>query len=277
MPPRPPAALAARLGPPPWARAALSPRTARWTGPAGSLIERRPDSPRKAHQEAAALRAWGPAARGPALLHADPDALWLEDLPGRPGAASDGAAVLRALGAACAGLDRGASPADPLPLDAALAQRAAALAGAPGGLLRGCAWGAWAAWARWPQHRDLAPRNWLVAADGVRLVDFEHARADAPGTDAARLWLELRLELDGPAAEAALRAWDAGRQAAGGPVLPPAEQLLDLCRLATAATLAWAARHADPTFTRRGEAWAALLRDGEGPPTLGSVAGAQSA
>lgn len=269
MSPLPPDALSARLGPPPWAQTALSPRTTRWAGPAGSVIERRPDSPRKAQQEAAALRAWAPAARGPALLHVDPEVLWLEDLPGRPGAATEDVATMRALGAACAGLDRGAAPPDPLPLDAALARRAAALTGGAAlALLQGCDWSAWAGWVRWPQHRDLAPRNWLVSEEGVHLVDFEHARPDVPGTDAARLWLELRLELDGPAAESAMQGWDAGRRAAGGPTLPPAPMLRDLCRLATAATLRWAARHEDPTFTQRGAAWAQLLQAGEAPPAL---------
>ncbi|MBL8615427.1 MAG: hypothetical protein JNM72_07455 [Deltaproteobacteria bacterium] len=269
MPPLPPAALCAQLGPPPWAQTALSPRTTRWTGPAGSLIARRPDSARKAQQEAAALRAWGMAARGPALLQADPEVLWLEDLPGRPGAATDPPATMRALGAACAGLDRGAAPPDPLPLDAALARRAAALTGgAAAALLQGCDWAAWAGWPRWPQHRDLAPRNWLVTEDGVHLVDFEHARPDAPGTDAARLWLELRLALDRSEADAALQDWEAGRRAAGGPALPPTPMLRDLCRLAAAATLRWAERHDDPAFTQRGEAWAKLLQAGEAPPTL---------
>ncbi|WP_434420760.1 aminoglycoside phosphotransferase family protein [Nannocystis pusilla] len=40
---------------------------------------------------------------------------------------------------------------------------------------------------RVPCHRDFTPDNWLLGADGLCVLDFEHARLDAPEADLVKL------------------------------------------------------------------------------------------
>lgn len=268
LPDRVPAVVAV-LGAPPYLPTQLGPRTTAWQGSAAAAVHRRADSPRKALQEADALRRWGAAAHAPRLLHADREHLWTAWCRGDAAGTESSSEVWATVGAACAGLDRGPAPPDPLPLAAALAQRAAAMADSPwAALLARRPWSAWARCPRWPQHRDLAPRNILVDEQTIHVIDFEHARADAPGTDAVRLWLELHLLMPFAAADAAWLAWAQGRARAGGPSLPPTARLLDLAALQVVGTARWADRHGDPAFGARAARWRALLLDGAQPPTL---------
>lgn len=97
---------------------------------------------------------------------------------------------------------------------------------------------------RVPAHRDLAPHNWIVV-DGpepcLRVVDFGHARADAPLTDLVKLW-------DAP--------WEAtpGARAAffegyGRPLThDETHQLRQLALLHGVATAVWGHEHGEPEF-----------------------------
>jgi len=158
---------------------------------------------------------------------------------------------------------------DPLPLRAAVLRRHAAwLArvsprlpaddvarlGALGERLRADA-GLFARARRVPCHRDFTPGNWLIDGpqeDGqvARLerffvVDFEHARLDAPLLDLVKLWTEVWGER--PDLEAAFFA-------GYGRTLRPDEQveLRVLAAMHAMATVAWAHDHADVAFAQLG-------------------------
>lgn len=133
-----------------------------------------------------------------------------------------------------------AAPLLTLPERAALATLAArldAFAGAP----------------RTPCHRDFTPDNWLSSGTGpLTVLDFEHARLDAPEVDLVKLRAELWPDRPDLAA-----AFLAGH---GALTTDEAARLGVLLALHAAATLAWADRHVDPTFRARGrQALAAAL------------------
>ena len=97
---------------------------------------------------------------------------------------------------------------------------------------------------RVPCHRDFTPDNWLLGADGLCVLDFEHARLDAPEADLVKLCADVWPDRPDLAA-----AFLAGH----GPLTPDASARLDvLLALHAAATLAWAERHADPAFRALG-------------------------
>mgnify|MGYP002777679782 CR=1 FL=1 len=111
---------------------------------------------------------------------------------------------------------------------------------------------------RVPCHRDFTPDNWLVSGtsliefDTITIVDFEHARLDAPEVDLVKLRAEVwpgRPDLEA--------AFLAGH----GPLSADATARLGvLLALHAAATLAWAHRHGDALFRARGrQALAAAL------------------
>lgn len=275
-----PDAVLSALGGAPLRSLPLGPRTTRQIGPTGSVVERRADSARKLDQERRALGDWGPATgRCPALLGQLGLRLWMTDLGGRPGAAADDLDVYDQLGVILAKLAAQAPQPDPLPLPEAIAARRAALLRGPAAaalrpLLERVEPGVFAGAARQPAHRDLAPRNWLVTddgevgmdgVDGVYMVDLEHAAADAPGTDLARLGLELRLQLDPEATKARMDRLEAARQRAGGPPVPEGA-IEALVHLTAAGTLAWGLRHRDAAFIARGERWGAIALDTGGKP-----------
>nr|WP_276603933.1 phosphotransferase [Nannocystis pusilla] len=97
---------------------------------------------------------------------------------------------------------------------------------------------------RVPCHRDFTPDNWLLDADRLCVLDFEHARLDAPEADLVKLRTDVwpdRPDL----AEAFLAGY--------GPLTADAAARLDvLLALHAAATLAWAERHDDPAFRALG-------------------------
>ncbi|MFZ6180120.1 phosphotransferase [Nannocystis pusilla] len=97
---------------------------------------------------------------------------------------------------------------------------------------------------RVPCHRDFTPDNWLLDADKLCVLDFEHARLDAPEVDLVKLRADVwpdRPHL----AEAFLAGY--------GPLTTDAAARLDvLLALHAAATLAWAERHDDPAFRALG-------------------------
>ena len=266
-----PDAVLSALGGAPLRSLPLGPRTTRLIGPTGSAVERRADSARKLDQERRALGEWGPATgRCPALLGQLGLRLWMTDLGGRPGAAADDLDVYDQLGVILAKLAAQSPPPDPMPLPEAIAARRAALLRGPAAaalrpLLERVDPGVFAGAARQPAHRDLAPRNWLVAENTVYLVDLEHAAADAPGADLARLGLELRLQLDAEATKARMDRLEAARRgASGAPV--PAGAIAALVHLTAAGTLAWGLRHRDAAFIARGERWMALAQETGGAP-----------
>jgi len=266
-----PDAVLSALGGGPLRSLPLGPRTTRLIGPTGSVVERRADSARKLSQERRALADWGPdTGRCPSLLGQQGLRLWMTDLGGRPGAAADSLDVYDQLGVILAKLAVQASPPDPLQLPEAIAARRATLLRGPAApalapLLERVEPGVFAGAARQPAHRDLAPRNWLVAENTVYLVDLEHAAADAPGADLARLGLELRLQLDAAATKDRMDRVEAARQRAGGPPAP-AGAIEALVYLTAAGTLAWGLRHRDAEFIARGERWAALALETGGAP-----------
>ncbi|MFY0536621.1 aminoglycoside phosphotransferase family protein [Nannocystis pusilla] len=97
---------------------------------------------------------------------------------------------------------------------------------------------------RVPCHRDFTPDNWLLGADGLCVLDFEHARLDAPEADLVKLCADVW-----PDRPDLAEAFFAGH----GPLTPDATARLDvLLALHAAATLAWAERHDDPAFRALG-------------------------
>nr|WP_276600351.1 MULTISPECIES: phosphotransferase [unclassified Nannocystis] len=97
---------------------------------------------------------------------------------------------------------------------------------------------------RVPCHRDFTPDNWLLDADGLCVLDFEHARLDAPEADLVKLCADVW-----PDRPDLAEAFFAGH----GPLTPDATARLDvLLALHAAATLAWAERHDDPAFRALG-------------------------
>ena len=248
----------------------IGPRTTRLRGPAGLVVARAADSPRKARQEAEALRAWAGLGRSPRLLDQQGLHLWMSHLDGAPGEAEGPIAHFTAIGALLGAASTLGCPADPLPLPAAIAARRAALlrgavdprvAQTLGSIAPEAFIGVARVWA----HRDLSPRNWLTTENNVQLVDFEHSTPDAPGADLARLGLELRLSLGPDETRARLAAVDAARREAGGPPVTEA-QLDGLARLTAAGTLAWGLRHCDPLFIDRGARWIAEIDEARGLP-----------
>lgn len=112
---------------------------------------------------------------------------------------------------------------------------------------------AFAGAARAPCHRDFTPDNWLSSGTGpLTVLDFEHARLDAPEVDLVKLRAEVWPDRPDLAA-----AFLAGH---GALTTDEAARLDVLLALHAAATLAWADRHVDPTFRARGrQALAAAL------------------
>ncbi|MBZ5707966.1 phosphotransferase family protein [Nannocystis pusilla] len=97
---------------------------------------------------------------------------------------------------------------------------------------------------RVPCHRDFTPDNWLLAGEDLHVLDFEHARLDAPEADLVKLRADVW-----PADPALEHAFLAGH----GPLTGDAAARLDvLLALHAVATLAWAERHADPDFRALG-------------------------
>lgn len=97
---------------------------------------------------------------------------------------------------------------------------------------------------RVPCHRDFTPDNWLLGADGLCVLDFEHARLDAPEADLVKLCADVW-----PDRPDLAEAFFTGH----GPLTPDAAARLDvLLALHAAATLAWAERHDDPAFRALG-------------------------
>jgi len=143
---------------------------------------------------------------------------------------------------------------DPVPLRDAIATRLAEWHARADGLLSpterdalqrlaGCR-DAFTGVARVPCHRDFTPDNWLLADDALHVLDFEHARLDAPEADLVKLRAEVWS--DSPALE---HAFLGGH----GPLSADATARLDvLLALHAVATLAWAQRHADVRFQALG-------------------------
>lgn len=143
---------------------------------------------------------------------------------------------------------------DPVPLREAVAARLAEWHARAGGLLSpaerdGLARladrrDAFAGVARVPCHRDFTPDNWLLAGDALHVLDFEHARLDAPEADLVKLRAEVW-----STSPALGHAFLAGH----GPLTVDAAARLDvLLALHAVATLAWAERHADTRFQALG-------------------------
>jgi hypothetical protein len=180
--------------------------------------------------------------RSPQLVHEDAVGLIMTALPGRhdtgPAAARSAGQLLAAVHALPVD-DR-----DPLPLDAAVAQRAAAQVRrlerrgltVPAALHRppvGLGPRRWC-------HRDLQPANWLWDGHETRLVDWEHARPDAAVLGLGKI-----------STMACWRVFSEGYTAAAGPVDPA---LLHFARaLHGAATLTWGHEHDDDAFIAEGE------------------------
>lgn len=205
--------------------------------------------PRRKHtQEVRAAKAvWPRLVDCPTLLAHDPTlgALLMTGCAGEVGAVGAGAAV--AVGRLVARLHAiDVTDPDPVPLQAALAQRfEAAWRQSPGalGALRDRARAtfercrpALGSTRRWC-HRDLQPANWVWDGARAALVDWEHARLDAPALDLARL--------------AGTAVWEDVRSGYGD---VNDEALRAAVALEALATTAWASRHHDPTSMARGRA-----------------------
>ena len=219
------------------------------------------------------------AARTPALLAATerPEPrLLMQVAPGTaapPPPTAPPAAVLADVGAYLAALH--ATPVagtDPLPVGEAMLRRAdAALASLPPHRRAEAERTRAAVAAAAPSlagrerrlaHRDVGPHNWRL--DGGRLaavLDFEHARADLPEVDLARLLVTYA------AAPDAVRAVLAAYAAAGGPAPLDAGVLFAVACLDAAAAAAWAARRTGPAARAAAAqaegAWAALRHPGD--------------
>ncbi|MEM7677746.1 MAG: aminoglycoside phosphotransferase family protein [Myxococcota bacterium] len=98
---------------------------------------------------------------------------------------------------------------------------------------------------RVPCHRDFEPRNWIY--DGVRLsvIDFEHARLDAPAWDFTRM--ATTCWLDNEQARVAFRD-------GYGPVDAEFWAWVNaLQQLDALSTYVWGLTHKDPKFMARGQ------------------------
>lgn len=103
---------------------------------------------------------------------------------------------------------------------------------------------AFAGVARVPCHRDYTPDNWMVDGTCLHVLDFEHARLDAPESDLVKLRAEVW---------AAAPDLQAAFLTGYGPLTADALARLDvLLALHAVATLAWARRHVDAAFAARG-------------------------
>lgn len=219
-------------------------------------------------REVAALEGWARALPGtPALLAVAPPprawvllgavpgtlvASWSADDP-RQGAAHEAAGAWLARLHALPFADD-----DPLPLADALLRRLDAWRDRSAtGLLPAATWTSLGAalvalprdgWRRVRAHRDFSPRNWLWdEAAGLGVIDFEHARPDAEGTDVARLadgaWLGR------PDLEAAF--W---RGYGSAPDAATHDRWRLVRGVQAATTVAWARAHGDEAFEAAGRA-----------------------
>ncbi len=206
----------------------------------------------KYRRERDALRALGGCPFVPALV-AHHDDIRLLVVEACPGDWPDDAQAWHRAGEALAELHRMPCAADPMALPDAIARRrdgwlaraegvlpdgtrAALAARVDGAVFRGAA--------RVFCHRDYAPRNWRVGADGVfRVFDFEHAGPDAAEVDLVRLYdgpLEGR-----PGREAAFFAGYGGR--------PDRARLAALLALHALGTATWGRLHGDRAYAARGD------------------------
>lgn len=229
-----------------------------------------------ADSRVACLRLADRIAAAPRLLGSDDASttLLFEALPGVPDLADDDPAapgVHRAAGRWLARFHR-ARPlqGDPLPLDRAYRLRSQRWTERARGLLDDgdlarirerieAASPDLARRDRTPCHRDDSPRNWLVSEGALAaVIDFEHARDDVPESDLVRLASDVwphRPELR--------RSFLHGYLGEGGPADPHAPWMDALVALWALGTVAWARRHGDAAFERRGrDALARVLASG---------------
>jgi hypothetical protein len=223
--------------------------------------------PRKHRQERAALEAWAPSLPAtPTLLAAregSPSALLMS---ARPGARVDAqerprATLLQVHEAAGAWLRRLHGlpfvDDDPLPLEEAVAARLDGWSRRASGRLapETLRWASTrvreadlAGVRRVPCHRDFGPRNWLWDdAEGLSVIDFEHAQPDVWWVDVNRL-VDEAWHAD-PGLEDAFWAGYGHRPEAHE------RQLGDVLRLLYAVgTVAWGAEHGDAPFEAQGRA-----------------------
>lgn len=203
-------------------------------------------SARKLGQErVVATTVWPRLAGTPRLVDADEPAgaLLMTAVPGRAGE-TDRRAV-EAVGQRVAALHAlPAEDADPLPVADALVRRVAAAWRALPDADRRAHAGAhrlardtapFAATARQWCHRDLRPDNWLWDGAHAGLVDWEHARLDAPALDLARL---------------AHRPFWADFARGYGHIDP--DRLRAAVAVTGLSTLAWGRRHGDAGFVAEG-------------------------
>lgn len=94
---------------------------------------------------------------------------------------------------------------------------------------------------RVPCHRDFSPRNWLWSEDGLRVIDFEHARPDLWLTDVVKL--DHGSWVDRPELRTAF--WRGYARPPSGLDL---ERLKALQILYAISTVVWAREHGDETF-----------------------------
>jgi len=226
----------------------LGPRT--WATP--TRVATRSRSPRTHAQLLALHHKVGPALRGaglplPRLLAHTDTVVVTERAPGQPLAVGlqpfdpPPAGALAALGRWLRVLHRLPDvPADPLPLDQAVARRIErTLQALPAELAHDLAPHLHAPLlrdaARTWAHRDLHPRNALWDGQALVLIDWEHARPDHPAVDFARV--------PAPLLHGLARGY--------GPLPDP--PVLRLFRVLDAATtLAWGLRHHAPDFVQDG-------------------------
>ena len=166
------------------------------------------------HEAAVAAARWaGAAGIGAELLFADPArgltvSRWLDGEPASPALLASNAAaagaLLRQVHGAAPGWGR---PVDYAALLAAYAEQAgpaAALPPAQATVLDSVVAAlAASTLAPVPSHGDPVPANWLVAPEGLRLIDWDYAARHDPAWDLA--WLAREADFD-PAAEATLLA-----------------------------------------------------------------------
>jgi hypothetical protein len=175
-----------------------------WPDPSGAVD----------HEAAAAATRWaGAAGIGAELLFADPArgltvSRWLDGEPASPtllaARAVAAGALLRQVHCANPGWGRSIDYAALLAAYGERAGPAAALPPAQATVLDSAVAAlAASALAPIPAHGDPVPANWLVASQGLRLIDWDYAARHDPAWDLA--WLAREAGFD-PAAEAALLA-----------------------------------------------------------------------